>query len=467
VSTRKGVRLALAVAVAAALTWLFLCACAAPARQSPEPTPWPTPIVPDKPTYVVQRGDLADRFTLRGQVAPVTWQPLYFAVDGRLAVLSVTVGSAVQQGDVLAELEARDLVDAHEQARLSLESAQDQLVQQEKTRSFALKRAQLDLRSQQLLLQEMRGTAERAGPIELAQAAAELDQARATLQVAQAAYNKVATQPDVGSTPQAAALENATNAYRIADARYQLKLTGADSTAIARQEIEVKRAELAVQELEGEPDPAIQRAVTTAQIQVGSLERQIEQRRLRAPFSGQVIALGLKVQGFEASSATRPKVGDAIPAFLPIVVLARPDRLEVVLDASSERANELVVGETVTLTHYLAQERPMAAKVTALPLSSLDATAAAGEPRLIHIALPPDAPPVAIGDPVTVDVLAALHAHTLFLPPEALRSFGGRTFVVTTDAGRERRVAITVGLQNQDQVEILSGLAEGDKVIGP
>jgi multidrug efflux pump subunit AcrA (membrane-fusion protein) len=74
---------------------------------------------------------------------------------------------------------------------------------------------------------------------------------------------------------------------------------------------------------------------------------------------------------------------------------------------------------------------------------------------------------VAIGDPVTVDVLANIHPDTLFLPPAALRTFGGRTFVVVTEGGRERRVAITVGLHNQDQVEILSGVAEGDRVIGP
>jgi multidrug efflux pump subunit AcrA (membrane-fusion protein) len=226
-------------------------------------------------------------------------------------------------------------------------------------------------------------------------------------------------------------------------------------------------AALSVQELEQDIDPAVQRAVTKAQIQVAGLERQIEERRLHAPFAGQVIALGLKVQGFEASGTTRPKVGDAIPAFLPIVVLARPDRLEVVVDASGERANELVVGEVVTLTHYLAQERPFQARVAALPLSNLDATAAASEARLIHIALPADAPPVAIGDPVTVDVLANIHPDTLFLPPAALRTFGGRTFVVVTEGGRERRVAITVGLHNQDQVEILSGVAEGDRVIGP
>jgi hypothetical protein len=60
-----------------------------------------------------------------------------------------------------------------------------------------------------------------------------------------------------------------------------------------------------------------------------------------------------------------------------------------------------------------------------------------------------------------------VHADTLVLPNAAVRRFAGRTFVVMEEEGRSRRVDITTGLENGDQVEVLAGLDEGDVVIGP
>jgi macrolide-specific efflux system membrane fusion protein len=87
--------------------------------------------------------------------------------------------------------------------------------------------------------------------------------------------------------------------------------------------------------------------------------------------------------------------------------------------------------------------------------------------QAVHIALPASAPPMANGDPVDVSVEADRHSDVLFLPPAAVRQFAGRTFVVMQDGDKQRRVDVTVGLQNDTQVEIESGLHLGDVVIAP
>jgi multidrug efflux pump subunit AcrA (membrane-fusion protein) len=56
----------------------------------------------------------------------------------------------------------------------------------------------------------------------------------------------------------------------------------------------------------------------------------------------------------------------------------------------------------------------------------------------------------------------------MWLPPQAIRTFQGRKFVVLQDAdGRQRRVDVEVGLQAQDRVEVKSGLSVGDVVVAP
>jgi macrolide-specific efflux system membrane fusion protein len=52
------------------------------------------------------------------------------------------------------------------------------------------------------------------------------------------------------------------------------------------------------------------------------------------------------------------------------------------------------------------------------------------------------------------------------LPPEAIRSFNNRTFVIVRNGEFEERVNITVGIQTDTQVEIVSGLKAGDVVVG-
>ena len=55
----------------------------------------------------------------------------------------------------------------------------------------------------------------------------------------------------------------------------------------------------------------------------------------------------------------------------------------------------------------------------------------------------------------------------LWLPPAAIREFNGRLFVVAQEGDSQKRVDIKIGLQNENQVEVISGLSEGQTVVGP
>ena len=73
----------------------------------------------------------------------------------------------------------------------------------------------------------------------------------------------------------------------------------------------------------------------------------------------------------------------------------------------------------------------------------------------------------ALGELATVIITLEEKDDVLWLPPAALRTFQGRTFVVTQDEeGNQRRLDVRLGIESDDRVEILEGLEEGQTVVG-
>ena len=61
-----------------------------------------------------------------------------------------------------------------------------------------------------------------------------------------------------------------------------------------------------------------------------------------------------------------------------------------------------------------------------------------------------------LGDLVQVTVIKESKQNVLWLPPQAIRTFEGRNFVVIKTDGLPKRVDVRLGIKNEEQVEILS-----------
>jgi multidrug efflux pump subunit AcrA (membrane-fusion protein) len=55
----------------------------------------------------------------------------------------------------------------------------------------------------------------------------------------------------------------------------------------------------------------------------------------------------------------------------------------------------------------------------------------------------------------------------LWLPPQAIRTFEGRKFVVVQEDGFQQRVDVKVGIEGDDRTEIEEGVEEGQIVVSP
>ena len=117
-----------------------------------EPTPIPTPVVPSKPIYTVERGDIVYERRFFGRIAPVITEEFAFEIDGRVQEIVVDAGVDVSQGELLARLNTNALENQLISANEELAIASSILESAENKERFDSRRAALNLDMAQLQL---------------------------------------------------------------------------------------------------------------------------------------------------------------------------------------------------------------------------------------------------------------------------------------------------------------------------
>lgn len=153
------------------------------ANEAPTPTPIPTPVVPVKPTYKVQRGEIVDEITFSGRISPITEEELFFRASGRVRAVFAKRNEMVEAGQVLAELEIDALERELESAQLQMDRAQVLLDAAQRDWDYQRQVAEIAVQKAQLGLSDLQG---QGSPNASAVAAQELD-----VQLAQLALDRL------------------------------------------------------------------------------------------------------------------------------------------------------------------------------------------------------------------------------------------------------------------------------------
>lgn len=230
----------------------------------------------------------------------------------------------------------------------------------------------------------------------------------------------------------------------------QYKTQGRSETEIKIQELQVELAQMTLDET------LTTLGIDPSAVVTDAIDAQIAQARAFAPASGTIIAA--------------VNVGRNVTPTTPAFVLGDPQQLEIVaeLDASKGDAEvkEMYEGMPVIVTLDAKPDVKLNGTIRQLP--SPYGTGDNDE-GAIHVVLEaaPSASTYQSGDKVTVTVQLASKQGILWLPPDAIRKSGGRTFVIINSDSGPKRVDIEIGLQTRDMVEIVAGLTDGQVVLGP
>lgn len=433
---------------------LMLGACAPQEQaQQAEPTVTPIPTAPAaaRPTYTVQRGTVQDVLPFTARWMPRDQYNLSFAVSGAIRSVNVRRGDAVNAGDLLADYQISDLENQLANAELNLETAMLQLDSGTEGSSQSIVNAEFALANARVSLESALAGAPWTG---LESARLSLESSRRSLEDAERNYRDALSHPEnPASTVDSALqqLENARNQVASAEVQYysaaqnyntyQYNVQQAENT-VAQRELDLQSA------LEsGGTDPQLIQSVRSAQMNVDQIKEQIAQSSLYSPINGVVLEITISP-------------GDTVQAYQTVITLAHPEPSEVIASLAFNDTQRLDVNMVGICQIANQPDTAVLCAVRQIPFSSQDAD------QTVRIgASLEDA--ATLGQLVEVEMPLQTQENVLWLPPVAIRTFQNRTFVVIQTADGERVSDVELGLQTDDRVEVVSGVHEGDIVVGP
>jgi RND family efflux transporter MFP subunit len=457
-------------------------------------------------TYTVTRGDLVITASGSGTLVPASEIAAGFQSGGVLAEVLVEVGDTVEAVQVLARLEDTDAQDQVAQAEISLRQAElDLAVLTEEADAAAQAAAEAGLSSakanltaltsppgdQELLAaQEGVRAAQEAmddllnlpDPDEVEIAKTDLTLAEMAVRTAQAAYDKIAWQDDVGSSQQAADLWQATTSYEQALAEYNEALEGASDDEIADARAQIALAQAGMDNLLADPDPdelaaaeaqvvqaqaeldallagasaedleAAELNVTQAQLSLESAQRDLAATVLLAPTSGTVTAVDAQAGESVGSEA--------------IITLSDLEEPMVQFWVEESDLSSVAVGNRVEIVFEALPDYAFPGEIVSVDpaLVDVDGTPAVQSYASVDLS----AYPITLlsGMNAEIEVVAGEAQDAVLVPLQALREMGSEQFAVfVVGAGDELEMRIVeVGLKDYVNAEILSGLEPGEVV---
>jgi len=200
-------------------------------------------------------------------------------------------------------------------------------------------------------------------------------------------------------------------------------------------------------------------------LQNQNLDTAINDARIVSPINGKVLSISV-IEGSEAR------------AFQGLVTVGDDSTLEVGATLTSTQMQELSEGMPAAIELPSRPGEKLTGAVRALPYpygtgggksTSASDTTTNGADSTTRVSLdnPEAIQDFRLGDLVPVTVIRESKQNVLWLPPQAVRTFEGRNFVVVKTEGLPKRMDVKLGIKNEERVEILTGLEEGQVVIAP
>lgn len=383
----------------------------------------PAAIVPI-PTYIEATGNLTS--DAQTDVAP--------AVGGKIVEVNFDIGSYVSQGSVLVRLDPRDAQIRLDQARAQVEQQRQGVQQAESNAEQALAslrqtQARLGIGDGQTFqIKDFSQVKTFTAQLELAEK--ELRRTEKLLEtgdVSRSTYDQRKSQRDalIGNLDEARS--NAAVAIKAIDT--------------ARAAYEAQRSAVGVAKA----------VLANAQTQVNAAQKALGDTNVLAPISGYVAERTADVGEFISPNTPNAK----------LATLVRTSTLRVRIDVSEQDIAKVATGQGVSVATSAWPDRNFAGTVVRIS-PSLNATARTltveAEIQNVDGLLKP-------GQFATVRITQSKPEPAVMIPVKAVKTVGDTNSVFVIKDGIARETFVQLGLLENDQIQIKSGVIEGDRVV--
>ena len=218
---------------------------------------------------------------------------------------------------------------------------------------------------------------------------------------------------------------------------------------VAESQLSAGKLQVATNRPSGSDFALAQTALAQARANLGVAQAKLDQTVILAPVDGTLIARNVEP-------------GNVVQAGKELMVLAPEGETQVVVQIDEKNLAQLRIGQhALASADAFPRERFAAVLVYINP--GIDALRGSVEVKLRA----PEPPGYLRQDmTVSVDIEVARSAGTVVVPADTVRDANGaQPWVLAVDGGRATRRAVKLGLKGDGRVEVLDGVAPGDRLI--
>ncbi len=354
-----------------------------------------TPDAPAAVTYpVTASGEVVQVETYSGRVIPGRQEDLFFRRGGQIAEVYVQDGAKVEAGDLIAKLDADVLEIDLETALLTLAIAKENSKQAEE--SLASRR----------------------------------EQAQNNLDISRLRLEGVTQRVDISDT------------------------TLTVDTATEIRKLELRQAEIALENVPEEVDPTLALNVRRAELGVERVKQSILEGQIEVPFAGEIRFINLPEDN-------EPMAASAYSAVARLVDTAQS---KVELNLTRTELETLSEGMPVKITAANLGTGTLDGIISALPRPFGTSQGSLTEVSLVD---PTEGTKLREGVTVGVEVRLQSKPGALLIPRSTLQEENQLYYVTVLENDELRKVNVGVGVVSSDYVEIVAGLSAGELVVEP
>ena len=193
---------------------------------------------------------------------------------------------------------------------------------------------------------------------------------------------------------------------------------------------------------------AASKGLTQAEVDVKIARLELEKTRILAPYAG--IITDIKVSPDEHVEAGRD-----------LFTMVDVSQIKVLAKVLESEVGKMKVGSRAELRFSAHPQKVFKGKVGAIsPIINPEERTCA-----VHIVVENPQEEIKPGMHAEVEIAADVYKYRLLVPQEAVLARGGRKLVFVVEAGFAKWRYIEAGLENEESVEVLDGIREGEIVI--
>lgn len=398
------------------------------------PTVQPTRVVQvqtvpaNEGTAIVQRGTIRTAVNASGKLEPIKEIKLSFGVPGTVKEILVSEGQSVKAGEVLARLDTGEL-------ELAVNEARQALANQQLAYSLVMTPTRAEVSAARAALAS--ATANLANLQSLPDSK-QVEIAR--LQLAMARSGRLVT-------PEQA---------QIAELQYELAQRGSTEAQIAAANAQVAEAQAQLDRLLLTDDR--QRTLAAMPLKQAELDLQAAQRRLESaqltsPIDGALSSLTLSLGD---------RVGDG-----PVAVVSDISAFNVAFVVDEANVGLLAERQPAVVGLALLPNQTLAGQVKSIASTATDTADVTG--YKVVVGLDKIDAPLRGGMSANIAIIVGVSDNVLVIPSWAIRTDRGtyKTYAYVKRGGQVEETEIVTGRYDLNQLEVKSGLMEGDVLVAP